>query len=178
MGEPAVERVPAHVSIAGELQAVPSACRPNKSSFTYTDGPVRRGERGDFSALATESVKPEEIPPVGDEILDTYQPSIALAQTVAAIEREQRGRGPRHPSHEAPTERRSADLGGCRDDHRDDATGLLLVLGELRNARGLRAEEALAFFAGRLTGNHLDRVGPDLDPDIGIGLETVVLTGK
>src|ERR1019366_3064572 len=66
---------------------------------------------------------------------------------------------------------RSAGLGGRQDDHRDRALGLALVLGELRDALGLRAIEALAFLAGSFAGEDVERVGADLDRDVGVGLE-------
>ena len=55
--------------------------------------------------------------------------------------------------------------------------GLLLVFGELRDALCLGAEEALAFLAHRLAGDHIDLVGPHLDTDVGVGLEVVVPVG-
>jgi len=66
---------------------------------------------------------------------------------------------------------------GCQDDHGDDAIGLRLVLGELRDALGLGAVQAVAFLAGRFTGDDLDRVGPELDRDVGVALEIVVSVG-
>jgi hypothetical protein len=65
-------------------------------------------------------------------------------------------------------DRRSAGFGWLQDDHRDDAPGLFLVFGELRDVLGLRAEEALTFIAGRHAGNDIDRVGLHLDRDVGL----------
>src|SRR5580693_2991682 len=72
----------------------------------------------------------------------------------------------------------SVGIGGGEDDHRDDATGcLLLVLGELRYALDLCSIEPLALGAGGLAGGDVDRLGADLDLDVGVGHEVVVPVG-
>ena len=51
------------------------------------------------------------------------------------------------------------------------------VLGELRDALRLGAVQPVALLAGRLDGGDVDRVGPDLDGRVRVGLEVVVPVG-
>src|SRR5207244_8303512 len=82
-----------------------------------------------------------------------------------------------HPARRNEQRCRDQQLARCQDDHRNEALGLLLVLGELREALGLGAEEALALLPGRLARSNVDRRGPDLDREIGVRLEVVVPVG-
>ena len=60
-----------------------------------------------------------------------------------------------------------------QDDQWNEAPGLLRDLGDLWIALDQGAVEALALLPGRLAGNNVDRLGPDLDRDIGVRLEVV-----
>jgi len=65
-------------------------------------------------------------------------------------------------------------VGGVKDEHRNEPFGVLLVFEELWKALGLDAEEALALLSVRLACNNIDRPGSDLDRDMGVRLEVVV----
>ena len=63
---------------------------------------------------------------------------------------------------------------GCKRDYWDGPLGLVLVLCELRVERGLSRVDLVSFLTGNFLRAYLDRLVPDLNLDVRVGLEVVV----
>src|SRR6266567_2466474 len=68
---------------------------------------------------------------------------------------------------------RASGLAPFEHDHRDLTRRALLVLGEARHQLLLLRPDALPLLAGRDARAHPDRLGPEFDLDVGMGLDVV-----